>query len=342
MTRAQRHILFWIAYILFKTYLNVADNLGSPLSYYGQVVLGQMAFLIAKIPVVYFCFYVIDRYLEMHWSRLKSVAILIGTIALGSVGIGVVNHTIIYPVILQSDAHVQVFSIPSLLYHSFTLTFVAGIAVSIRLFRRQHDSKLREIILQKEKTETELKYLKGQINPHFLFNTLNNIYSLAMKGSDQTSEAIMRLSKMMRFVLYESGNADILLKDELALIQDYIKLERLRYTNRLEIKYSEDIDNFNQTIGPLLLIHFVENAFKHGVSESRTQSFVHVDISLKKGVLKTVVVNSKSGDIKKQNNVSIGMENIRRQLDILYPKHNLEIHDDDQRYSIELTIPFND
>lgn len=340
MTRVQRHVLFWFAYILFKTYLNVSDNVALPLSDYIRILLGQFAFLLVKIPVVYFCFHVIDRYLEMRWSLWKSVVILIGAIAAGSVGISLCNHLIVLPLILDVQSNASVFAIASLLYHSFTLMFVAGVAVSIRLFRRQHQSSMREIVLQKEKTETELKYLKGQINPHFLFNTLNNIYSLAMKGSDQTSEAILRLSKMMRFVLYEAGNSHIMLKDELALIQDYIKLERLRYTNRLEIKYSENVDDPGQQIAPLLLIHFVENAFKHGVSETRSESFVHVDLQLAKKELNLRVVNSK-GDATKANTVSIGMENITKQLNILYPQHKLTIDDGDQKYSVELTILFN-
>lgn len=340
MTRLQRHLLFWFMYLLFKTYLNVSDNLAIPLSDYVNIVLGQLTFLIVKIPLVYFCFYVIDQYLEMRWSLVKSVMVLIATIAAGSVGISLCNHLIVLPLIVHLESSISVFAMASLLYHSFTLMFVAGVAVSIRLFRRQHQSRIREVILQKEKTETELKYLKGQINPHFLFNTLNNIYSLAMKGSDQTSEAILRLSKMMRFVLYEAGSAHILLKDELALIQDYIKLERLRYTDRLEIKYSEDVDDPNQQVAPLLLIHFVENAFKHGVSETRAQSFVHVNIRLRKKQLNVHVVNSK-GDSIKRNGVSIGMENIRKQLDIQYPQHKLDIDDGDQNYSVELTILFN-
>lgn len=340
MTRLQRHVLFWIGYVAFKTYLNVSDNLALPLSDYANIVLGQLTFLVVKIPLVYFCFYVIDRYLQMGWSLPKSVLILIASIALGSVGISLCNHLIVLPLILGVESNVSVFAVASLLYHSFTLMFVAGVAVSIRLFRRQHQSSMREIVLQKEKTETELKYLKGQINPHFLFNTLNNIYSLAMKGSDQTSEAILRLSKMMRFVLYEAGNSYIPLKDELGLIQDYIKLERLRYTDRLGIQYSEHVDDPTQQIAPLLLIHFVENAFKHGVSETRAESFVHVSIRLAEKDLSLEIVNSK-GDNTKRNGISIGMDNIRKQLNILYPEHRLEINDGEHTYSIKLLISFN-
>jgi two-component system LytT family sensor kinase len=339
MTRVQRHVLFWLAYVLFKTYLNVSDNPAVPLSDYLQIILGQLTFLGIKIPLVYFCFYVIDRYVEMRWSLTITVLILMSTIIVGSIGISVCNHLIVLPLILHVQSNASVFATASLLYHSFTLMFVAGVATSIRLFRRQQQSRVREIELQKEKTEAELKYLKGQINPHFLFNTLNNIYSLALKGSDQTSEAILRLSKMMRFVLYEAGSSYIMLKDELALIQDYIKLEKLRYTNRLEIKYSEEVDDPTQQIAPLLLIHFVENAFKHGVSETRAESFVNIDIRLARKSLTLAVSNSK-GIMEQDNRKSIGMGNITQQLSILYPNHKLQIKEDDAEYSVNLSISF--
>jgi two-component system LytT family sensor kinase len=336
MTRLQRHVLFWLAYVLFKTYLNVSDDPHLPLSVYGKVFMGQLSFLVIQVPVVYFCFFVIDLYMEMKWKLAMSVVVLVATIIVGSIGMSLANHLVIHP-LFGVKSNISVFAFGSLLYHSFSLTFVIGLAVSIRLFRRQQQSRIREVTLQKEKTEAELKYLKGQINPHFLFNTLNNIYSLAMKGSGQTAEAVMRLSKMMRFVLYEAGNPTIALKDELQLIKDYIELEKLRYSSRLEVKYTEDIDDPTRQIAPLLLMHFVENAFKHGVSEARVKSFVTIEINLKNNLLIVVVVNSKP--VAARNGSQIGMNNIKKQLGILYPDHVLSI-DDQQEYSINLKIPF--
>jgi LytS/YehU family sensor histidine kinase len=353
MARVRRHILFWTAYVLFKAYLNLATSGTVEVSMEEllAVLLSQLAYLVVKIPLVYFCFYVIDRYLEMKWGLWTSVPVLVVAVAVASVGMSVCNHLIVIPLIYETASNVRILSIGSLVYHSFTLTFVAGAATSIRLFRRQYRSQMREVVLQKEKTEAELKYLKGQINPHFLFNTLNNIYSLARKGSDQTSEAILRLSKMMRFVLYEASSQTIPLKDELTLIQDYIKLEELRYSNRLAVTYTTNVDDPEQRIAPLLLIHFVENAFKHGASESRAESFVNVNIELSRKLLRATIVNSKpalpdvalteSGSEIKKNGVSIGMENVKKQLNILYPLHRLDIRDEGQKYAVELSISFN-
>lgn len=337
MARVRNHILFWLAYLLFKTYLNVSDQLDMPFSSYLSIILSQLAFLVVKVPLVYFCFYVIDQYLEIKWNLLKVVLILLFTLFIGSVGMSLINHLVVLPLLGLTSVQ-SVFSSSSLVYHTFTLIFVAGSATAIRLFRRQHVLKLREAVLQKEKTETELKYLKGQINPHFLFNTLNNIYSLARKGSPQTAEAVLRLSKLMRFVLYEAGEATILLKDELTLIKDYIQLEQLRYTDRLQVAYTESIANADQRIAPLLLIHFVENAFKHGASESRLDSFISVNIILQDHQLKAEIINSKSEELKSEQS-SLGLENIKKQLAIIYPQHTLDIRNEKKKFTVTLLIP---
>lgn len=244
----------------------------------------------------------------------------------------------ILPSVLNYQGQVDLYNINSLIYYSFTLIFVVGVASSFRLLKRQYQSKIKEAELQKEKTQAELKYLKGQINPHFLFNTLNNIYSLARKGSDQTSDAVLKLSKLMRFMLYEASNDTILLTDELKLIQDYIALEKLRYGDRLSITYKEALDNPQQSIAPLMLIHFIENAFKHGASESRFDSFIHMNITLVKGLLQVVVTNSKADAAGKSGN-KIGLENIRRQLELVYPKHELTFQDDPDKFTVSLTLP---
>jgi LytS/YehU family sensor histidine kinase len=342
MARIRRHILFWTAYVLFKAYLNLATSnvVDASLEELGTAILAQLTYLVVKIPLVYFCFYVIDKYLGLQWNVVKVVSVLVIAVGVSSVIFSVCNHLIVLPMIYNTSSAMPILAIGSLVYHSFTLTFVAGTATAIRLFRRQYKSQMREVILQKEKTEAELKYLKGQINPHFLFNTLNNIYSLARKGSDQTSESILRLSKMMRFVLYEASSQTIPIKDELTLIQDYIKLEELRYTSRLAVTYNNNVDDPDQRIAPLLLIHFVENAFKHGVSESRSESFVNVSIELMNKVLRATIVNSKPVEVK-TNGASIGMENVKKQLDILYPQHRLDVRDQGQEYAVELTISFN-
>ncbi len=347
MQRFRNHVLFWAAYVLFKTYLNItADWSGiipasiDEIEKYFHLFLIQLVLLSVKVPLVYACFNILDRYIDARWNLLKTIFVLVSVFIIGVVLMTTINHTIILRYILQytSDS-TSWFNFASLFYHFFTLLFVTGAACSLKLLRKQFQSRLREVELKKENTEAELKYLKGQINPHFLFNTLNNIYSLARKNSEQTAEAVMKLSKLMRFMLYESSHQDILLMQEIKLIEDLIELEKLRYSNRLKIQFETQIDNPAQRIAPLILIHFVENAFKHGVSESRFDSFIMIKIKLLNGLLQARIENSVEVHRASVETTKIGLSNIQRQLQLLYPKHQLKIKSTENLFAVELTIP---
>ncbi len=347
MHRVRNHVLFWFLYIAFKTYLNISADSPAILSggdqdweLYQNLLYSQLSMLTVKVPLVYTCFYLLDGYLINGWSLTRTIAAFVLTFLIAVFLMMLLNHKFILPVIFNFTGETSgFFAVNSLLYHFFTLAFVAGIACTIRLMRRQHRSSIREAELKKEKTESELKYLKGQINPHFLFNTLNNIYSLARKNDPQTPEAILKLSKLMRFMLYEAGHQTILLTDELKLINDYIKLEKLRYTDRLKISYNQSIDNPAQQIAPLILIHFVENAFKHGASESRFDSYIEIDITLKEGLLKAGISNSKGSPQPANDSKTIGMQNIKRQLELTYPNHHLSIQNNPDKFIVDLLIP---
>jgi two-component system LytT family sensor kinase len=338
-TRLRNHILFWVVYIIFKTYLNVSAD--EPIVWLAlwNLVLMQLTFLLVKIPLVYFCFFVTDKYLESNWKIWKVIAVLGLGFLMGVSGMTILNHQVVLPLIFSREANSPMFAPSSLVYHFFMLSFIVGVALSIRLFRRQYKLKLHEAELEKEKKETELKYLKSQINPHFLFNTLNNIYSLARKGSEHTAESVLKLSALMRFMLYEASGKEILLTDELRIIEDYIELEKLRYTSRLKVIFIKEIDNPDQRIAPLLLIHFVENAFKHGAGESREGIEIQIKIQLKDSLLTAEFINPIGADVGLNSNVQIGMKNIQRQLNLLYPAHQLLVNKGNNRFHVTLTIP---
>ena len=180
--------------------------------------------------------------------------------------------------------------------------------------------------LRVEKQQAELNYLKSQTNPHFLFNTLNNIYALARDKSDVAPESILCLSKILRFMLYETSGDYIAIEQELKIMDDYIALEKLRYDESLHVNFSHNIENMKQALPPLLLIPLVENAFKHGVSETRDQPFVNIFLSINKGRLEFTVKNSVeafSGEVTVKEN--IGLSNLRRQLELLYTDYNLTV-----------------
>ncbi len=193
--------------------------------------------------------------------------------------------------------------------------------------------------LRIEKQEAELNYLRSQTNPHFLFNTLNNIYSLAKDKSDLAPESILRLSKMLRFMLYETSGAFISIEQELKIISDYIALEKLRYDESLRINFNYDVEDMKQALPPLLLIPLVENAFKHGASETRSQPFVDIHLSVNKRQLKFVVKNSAEsnpgeGTLKE----NIGLSNLRRQLELLYKDYDLSVQQGQFEFTAVLKI----
>jgi two-component system LytT family sensor kinase len=193
--------------------------------------------------------------------------------------------------------------------------------------------------LRIEKQEAELNYLRSQTNPHFLFNTLNNIYALSKDKSDLAPESILHLSKILRFMLYETGGAYISIEQELKIINEYIELEKLRYDESLRINFNYDIEDMKQSLPPLLLIPLVENAFKHGVSETRNQPFLDIHLSVKKRALLFVVKNStESAPAERGIKENIGLSNLRRQLQLLYTDHELSVQQGNAVFTTTLKI----
>jgi len=214
--------------------------------------------------------------------------------------------------------------------------FFFGIIKHIYDYRKLKEAAQQ---LRIEKQEAELNYLKSQTNPHFLFNTLNNIYSLAKDKSDLAPESILRLSKILRFMLYETGGAYIAIEQELKIITDYIALEKLRYDESLSVNFNYDIEDLKQALPPLLLIPLVENAFKHGVSETRHQPFVDIHLSVNNRLLTFVVKNSTEKFSEEQGvKENIGLSNLRRQLELLYTDFNLSLQQEESIFTTNLKI----
>lgn len=189
-----------------------------------------------------------------------------------------------------------------------------------------------------EKQAAELNYLRSQTNPHFLFNTLNNIYSLARDKSDLAPESILRLSKILRFMLYETGGEYIAIGQEIKIMNDYIALEKLRYDESLIINFNHDVEDMRQALPPLLLIPLVENAFKHGVSETRDQPFVDIHLSVNKRQLTFTVKNSSETFADRNVKENIGLSNLRRQLELLYTEYHLAIQQNQAMFTTILNI----
>jgi sensor histidine kinase YesM len=246
-------------------------------------------------------------------------------------GIGIVFH-IFTPLVEFS-------SVSEAASELFGLTLFSVIFFGIISHTYNH-FQLRRIAqqLRIEKQEAELNYLKSQTNPHFLFNTLNNIYSLARDKSDLAPESILRLSKILRFMLYETSGAYIAIEQELKIISDYIALEQLRYDETLNVSFNYDIEDMRQALPPLLLMPLIENAFKHGVSETRNQPFVDIHLSVRNRQLTFHVKNSSEVIGKGGVKENIGLSNLRRQLELLYTDFKLNIHQGDDVFTAILQI----
>jgi len=192
--------------------------------------------------------------------------------------------------------------------------------------------------LRIEKQAAELNYLRSQTNPHFLFNTLNNIYSLARDKSDLAPQSILRLSKILRFMLYETSGAYIAIEQEIKIISDYIALEKLRYDESLRINFNHDIEDMKQALPPLLLIPLVENAFKHGVSETRGEPFIDIHLSVNQRRLIFLVKNSSETFSEWSAKENIGLSNLRRQLELLYTDYDLSVQQSEWVFTATLKI----
>jgi two-component system, LytTR family, sensor kinase len=219
--------------------------------------------------------------------------------------------------------------------------FAFGLMFSIKSIRNQLEAKEREKNLIKEKLETELKFLKNQTNPHFLLNTLNNIYALARKKSDDTAEVVMRLSELLRFMLYESNGKFIQLTDEIKVLEDYLELETIRYNERLTVSFEKNLDSDAYKITPLLLLPFLENAFKHGISETRFESFINITVNVKGHVLNFEIQNSKDTCGQQEPVTNIGLANVKRQLELTYSDYTLLVKNEDNVFKVNLTVNLN-
>jgi two-component system, LytTR family, sensor kinase len=219
--------------------------------------------------------------------------------------------------------------------------FLTGIMLGVKSISSLLISKEREKNLIKDKLEAELRSLKNQTNPHFLLNTLFNIYALARKGSEETAEVVMKLAELLRFMLYESRGNLISLHDEIKVLEDYLGLEAIRYDKRLSVSFNKEVVMGPQQITPLLLLPFLENAFKHGVSETRFESFINMDIKVKDGYLYFEIENSYDPSENGAQKNSIGLANARRQLELTYKEHKLEAGSCDNIFKVKLFINLN-
>jgi len=225
---------------------------------------------------------------------------------------------------------------------SFFYILIITISAIIRTLTEFYNNQQNKLIAETHRTNTELIYLRKQTNPHFLFNSLNSIYSLAHKKSDLVPDAIVTLSELMRYMLYETDNKTVALEKEVNYIQNYIELQKLRLNNIEDIVINVHGDTKNKFIEPLLLISFVENAFKYG-TDYKGAAHVKIKILITDNNLDFWIENSIENYVKDPENSGIGLVNIQNRLDLLYPNaHELTITQDSAYYRVHLNLKLDE
>jgi LytS/YehU family sensor histidine kinase len=217
-----------------------------------------------------------------------------------------------------------------------------GLTMVLRLSIQWYQREKEKSELQRITSETELKFLKSQINPHFLFNSLNSIYSLTLKKSDDAPQTILKLSEMLRYLLYEASEKKVTIDKEIAYLNNYFELERIRLGNRGKIHFETEIDSDEYLIEPMLIMPFVENCFKHGLNKLANDGWVSVILKIEEGLMNIVISNNmgqNNEEAEKKKVGGIGIENVKRRLKLLYPnKHKLLITNTNNIYKVDLEL----
>jgi two-component system, LytTR family, sensor kinase len=224
--------------------------------------------------------------------------------------------------------------------YMFSSVFLIFFSLVIKVLERQSQYEELQRETEKERLNTELAFLKNQISPHFFFNTLNNIYSLIIINAEDSRRAVLKLSKLMRYLLYESEQGKTMMSNEIDFMNNYIDLMKLRMSDKINLSVSFPKKYEDKNIPPLLFVPFIENAFKHGISY-REKSFINVSMEVTGRSIVFRCSNSIPGgkeDIKNDHN-GIGLENARKRLNLLFPgNHTMNISKSDKEYSVSLEI----
>ncbi len=227
-----------------------------------------------------------------------------------------------------------------LIQHSLSVLSIVVFIGMLRFAEDWFQLEARKKEIENEKLTAELRFLKAQINPHFLFNTLNNLYYLAFTQSPKTTEVIDKLSQMMRYMIYESNHPKVPLTKEIEYMENYISLEKLRLDDQVPITFDVHGNPQGVMIEPFLFITFLENAFKHGVSTNATNAWVKAEIVLTEHQCVYSVANSRlSAQVVQGEKSGIGLQNLRRRLELSYPnRHELSVRDEPRAYAVKLTL----
>jgi sensor histidine kinase YesM len=327
------HVFFWIYIInqaLFPYYINSVKD-----GYYKDLIIYVFVGLLTFYPIYFSLPFLFS------WKN-KVISVMIGlslltVLVFSRVGLEYLFWKYIMP---MYDGKPIVVDNPWV-FNSVRLVIVNTIyAILIRLAIDWYEAQKLKAELINRNQASELALLRSQVNPHFLFNTLNNIYSLVYKKSEDAPEAVMKLSSIMRYMLYDATSDKVLLEKEIEYLKSFIELQKLRLRQHDFVEITIHGESNGRTIAPMLLIPFVENAFKHS-SKNAPNPGIRIDLYIEPRQIRFTVANHirKSADTPGDPSGGIGLHNIQRRLDLLYPgKHSLVITEDQEIFTVKLVI----
>ena len=333
LERISRHVLWWGWWLTFYGVVN-----GSHYEHrYGDYLQLELFIMITvKIPYAYFViYYLIPKYLP----EKRYLPLTVGTVGgavLGILLILEINESLPFSMDGQPTKLLSM----KTFYRVMDLIYGISLIVLIKMLQQYSKHRSQNAQLKEEKTNAELQILKNQLQPHFLFNTLNNIYGMVLSGNREAADSVLRLSDMMSYMLYDCRGELVALDKELAFIKNYIELEKLRYGNRLELSLEVAGSVKGKMVSPLLLLPFVENAFKHGASASEKCAWIRINLQSTDDALVFLIENSLPETAAPQPGLKsgIGLANVRKRLELLFPqRHQLKIRNEDS-YLLTLSL----
>lgn len=328
--RTFQHVVFWL-FMYMPHLLQFFGITGTAPQ--GKVMFAYLTVMLVDMGLVYFCLYIlIPRYfLKKKYSNF--LLFTIGMVALNSV-----FSTSIVPFVLSGGTGPFSTSLKAFVESFVLTTNVLGTAVGFNIIKRFLRTQARLKELETTGLKTELAYLKNQINPHFLFNSLNNIYVQSRTNHTDAADSILQLSDLLRYQLYDCAKDRVNLDDEIEYLENYLKIDRLR-KSRAELEFRINGSPSGVKVAPFLFIPFVENALKHGIS-LENESFIKINFDIQPKELVFEIANSKPQQ-PMMNNLKggIGLANISRRLDLLYPgRYRLDIDNQRSTYKVRLAI----
>ena len=346
---AALHITAWIIVTIIPLYLsNVFNGNGDHHRLYQFYVHGISAAIIFYVGYLW----LVPKFF-LQEKKITYVAILIGLILITYIITSYINDNFIHNSIRDDKIEEAIkklseenkdFHPPMKAFgfynHILISTLISGFALGLGVMEKLKQNEKKQKELEKEKLNSELAFLKNQISPHFFFNTLNNIYSLIGIDTNEAQEAVLKLSKLMRYLLYESEHGESKLMDEINFMNHYIDLMKLRLTDKVELSVSFPENTGDLSIPPLLFIPFVENAFKHGVSY-REHSFIDIQMTVDDKQIYFTAKNSigTSSHTNDGQHTGIGLENVKKRLNLLFPgTHRLIIEKATDTFLVNLQL----